>query len=228
MNNFIETKNLCKSFFVQKEEVKALIDINLTVQYEEVLVITGPSGSGKSTLLHLLGLMDTPTKGEIIFEDRPVSTLSEKEMAKIRNKTIGFVFQFHHLLPEFNAFENVILPGYIHNENLQKTKEYAHYLLDRFGLSERKKHFPSQLSGGEQQRVSIARALINQPKLLLADEPTGNLDYQTGKNILELLTKYVRENNMTLVLVTHNPELKKLADRTLTLFAGRLDKQVSF
>jgi len=222
MDNFIETKCLCKSFFVQNEEVKALIDINITVKYGEILVITGPSGSGKSTLLHLLGLMDTPTKGEIIFENIPVSTLNEKEKARIRNLTIGFIFQFHHLLPEFNALENVILPGYIHNQNLKKTKEYAEELLKRFGLSERKNHFPAQLSGGEQQRVSIARALINHPKLLLADEPTGNLDYETGKNILDLLTKFVKENKLTLVLVTHNPELKKLADRTLNLFAGKL------
>ncbi|MDI6641378.1 MAG: ABC transporter ATP-binding protein [Elusimicrobiota bacterium] len=223
-NTLIQTKNLHKSFFVKNYEIKALNGIDLSVTQGEILAVVGPSGSGKSTLLHIIGLMDKPTQGEIFFDRLSVSQLNEEERSKIRNSQIGFVFQFHYLLPEFTALENVFLPAIINSKNDRNVHQQAFELLKEMGLANRANHFPSELSGGEQQRVAVARALINQPRILLADEPTGNLDYETGKAIMELVVKFVKERKMSLVLVTHNTELIRLVptDRTLSLFNGKI------
>ena len=221
--NLIEIKKLSKVFKVKSEEVKALDNINLDISQGEILTIMGPSGAGKSTLLHLIGLMDKPTQGEIHIEGRNILELSEPEHATIRNKFIGFIFQFHHLLPEFDTLENVAIPALM-NTHAKKAEIHkkALAILKEVGLENRANHFPVQLSGGEQQRVALARALINNPKLLLADEPTGSLDHNSGSFVMNMLQKFVKEKNITLVLVTHNQNLSKISDRTIQLEAGKI------
>jgi lipoprotein-releasing system ATP-binding protein len=189
------------------------------------VAIVGPSGAGKSTLLHILGGLDMPTRGEVIFEQEELGSLSDYKLCKMRNEKIGFVFQFYHLLSEFTVLENVLMPTLINRkpkiEN-RKPNDEALRLIKEVGLGERITHFPSQLSGGEQQRVAIVRALINHPSLLLCDEPTGNLDSKTGSDIVSLIKKINAENQMTVVLVTHNLELAKAADRLYHLRDGVL------
>jgi lipoprotein-releasing system ATP-binding protein len=175
----------------------------------------GPSGAGKSTLLHILGGLDMPTQGEVIFEQKDIYTLSDLELSGIRNQRIGFVFQFYHLLSEFTVLENVLMPALISRQSSvvsRQSRNDALEILEKVGLSERLTHFPNQLSGGEKQRVAIARALINKPSLLLCDEPTGNLDSRAGKDTTSLIKKINLENQMTVILVTHNAELSQIAD----------------
>ncbi|AJC89530.1 ABC transporter ATP-binding protein [Campylobacter lari] len=212
MKNIIKISNLNRNF----NEVKALQNINLEVKQGEWLAIMGPSGSGKSTLLNILSLMDTQSSGEYFLDDKEVGNLSEEEKSVIRREKIGLIFQQFHLIPYLNALENVMLAQFYHSSIEQKDAIMA---LEKVGLSHRFTHLPSQLSGGEQQRLCIARALVNDPEILLADEPTGNLDEANEKNILELFCK-LKQDGKTIVLITHNPDLATFADRTIILSHG--------
>ncbi|MCM8800976.1 MAG: ABC transporter ATP-binding protein [Candidatus Omnitrophica bacterium] len=224
MNDYIvETKALYKSFNMDGYKLEVLKGINLMVKKNEFLAIQGPSGAGKSTLLHILGGLENPTAGKVLFEGTDIYRLSEEELTRFRNQAIGFVFQFYHLLPEFNALENVLLPSLFRSWwERKKASDYAKKLLKTLGLSNRMFHKPNELSGGEQQRVAIARALINQPRLLICDEPTGNLDSENGKNILSLLKKINQDNPTTIILVTHEKEIAQVADRVVYLKDGLL------
>jgi len=227
MNNIglLEAKNLRKVYYSGNKQLEVLKGVNLSIDKGKFVAIVGPSGAGKSTLLHILGGLDTPTQGEVIFAQKNIYGLNDAELSRIRNERIGFVFQFYHLLSEFTVLENVSLPALI-NGDLQPpatdAQKKALELLEEVGLNERIKHFPSQLSGGEQQRVAIARALINKPGLLLCDEPTGNLDSKTSDEIIALVKKINLENQMTVVLVTHNAELAKTAQIVYHLRDGVL------
>ncbi|EAH8850816.1 ABC transporter ATP-binding protein [Campylobacter lari] len=212
MKNIIKISNLNRNF----NEVKALQNINLEVKQGEWLAIMGPSGSGKSTLLNILSLMDTQSSGEYFLDDKEVGNLSEEEKSVIRREKIGLIFQQFHLIPYLNTLENVMLAQFYHSSIEQKDAIMA---LEKVGLSHRFTHLPSQLSGGEQQRLCIARALVNDPEILLADEPTGNLDEANEKNILELFCK-LKQDGKTIVLITHNPDLATFADRTIILSHG--------
>lgn len=201
--------------------MSVLHDINLTIKKNEFISIVGPSGSGKSTLMHLIGLLDTPTSGHIFLDGEDVSKLSEEKMASVRNRKIGFVFQTFNLIPRTSALANVELPLIYAGVPDEQRKEKATKMLERMGLKERIYHFPNQLSGGEQQRVAIARALINNPSLILADEPTGNLDSKTGNQIMEIFKKLKKDGN-TIVLVTHDMEVAKVADRIVKIYDGEI------
>ena len=214
----IQAVNISKSY----GDLQVLKGVSIRIAKGEVVSIVGASGAGKSTLLHMLGLLDRPDGGEIIISDKNLNNVSDRELSQFRNKHIGFVFQFHHLLPEFTALENVCIPGWIGKRNDKEVKEQAKELLDYLGLSERMEHKPSQLSGGEAQRVAVARALINHPNVVLADEPSGNLDSDNARELHELFFKLRKEFYQTFVIVTHNEELAKLADREITIRDGRL------
>jgi lipoprotein-releasing system ATP-binding protein len=215
----LEARALCKTYEQAGERVEVLKGIDLALPRGDFVALLGSSGSGKSTLLHCLGLLDTWDSGEVIFEGRPLSKLSEKEQARFRLEKLGFVFQFHHLIPELSAAENVALPASILG---QDRSSRARELLDWVGLSHKLKSFPWQLSGGEQQRVALARALINDPVLLLTDEVTGNLDRARSKEILELLRRIHSELGTTILSVTHDEELAATYDRRIRLSEGRL------
>ena len=212
----IKASNIHKSY----GDLHVLKGIDLTVDRGEIISIVGKSGAGKSTLLHILGTLDLPDQGDLELNGKRVSNLSQKEMARFRNKNIGFIFQFHHLLNEFSAEENVAIPAFISGAPKQKSLNRAKELLDYLGLAERISHKPNELSGGEQQRVAVARALINDPSVVFADEPTGNLDKATSNDLHNLLLKLRDEMNQTFVIVTHNEELAKLSDRTITMEDG--------
>lgn len=214
----ISCKNLQKNY----NQLAVLKGIDLEIQAKEIVCITGESGAGKSTFLHLLGTLDAPSSGEIFFEEKNISSLKGNQLADFRNKNIGFVFQFHQLIPEFSAIENVIVPMLIAKKSMSEAKTEAIRILTYLGLGERLEHKPSQLSGGEQQRVAIARALIMNPKVILADEPSGNLDSKNAKFIHELFFKMRDDFNLTFIIVTHNPELAQMADRQIVLKDGQL------
>ena len=221
----LEAKNLHKSYHNGNKTIHVLKGVDLSINSGEFVAVVGPSGAGKSTLLHILGGLDSPAKGEVIFEKENIYGLSDLALCKIRNERIGFVFQFYHLLPEFTVLENVSMPVLINAGSGRKSPELkkdALELLGRVGLGERATYFPNQLSGGEQQRVAIVRALINEPALLLCDEPTGNLDSKTGEGIISLVKKINLERRMSVVLVTHNLELAKVADKLYHLKDGIL------
>lgn len=221
----LEAKNIHKVYNDASKVVEVLKGVDLKIEKGEFIAIIGPSGAGKSTLLHILGGIDSPTKGNIVLGGEDIYKLNDTALCKIRNQRIGFVFQFYHLLPEFNVLENVLMPVLINKElknKLQETKKAALSLLDEVGLKDRITHFSNQLSGGEQQRVALVRALINNPQVLLCDEPTGNLDSKTGSGIISLIRKINKENKMTVVLVTHNMELANIADKTYKLQDGKL------
>ncbi|HRS54761.1 MAG TPA: ABC transporter ATP-binding protein [Bacteroidales bacterium] len=205
----IQVENIHKSY----GNLKVLKGITLNIPLGSIISITGPSGAGKSTLLHIIGTIDRPDIGNIIIKDIEVHKLSEKKLAAFRNKHIGFVFQFHHLLPEFTAIENVSIPAYIAGKNKKEANNKAAEILEFLGLKDRLNHKPSQLSGGEQQRVAIARALINNPDVILADEPSGNLDSENAYELHKLFFKLRETFNQTFILVTHNEELAKMADK---------------
>lgn len=206
-------KNICKKY----GDLLVLESLDITVNKNEIVAIVGKSGSGKSTLLHILGTLDAADSGSIVIGDTDITGLNEIEMARFRNQRIGFIFQFHHLLAEFTALENVCIPAYISGADKNPTEAKAKDLLQYLGLGERLDHKPSQLSGGEQQRVAIARALINDPEVVFADEPTGNLDDHTSEDLFELLLKLRRDYNQTFVLVTHSKDIASRCDRTLVL-----------
>ena len=212
----ISAKNIHKSY----GPLHVLKGVSIEIQKGELVSIVGASGAGKSTLLHIIGTLDKPDSGELYLHDKKIIGLSEKDLAKFRNTHIGFVFQFHHLLPEFTALENVCIPGFIARRKDDEVKAKASELLAYLGLSERLQHKPNQLSGGEQQRVAVARALINQPDVILADEPSGNLDTQNAKELHALFFKLRQEFQQTFVIVTHNEELADMADRKLVMKDG--------
>ena len=212
----IEVKNIRKSF----GDLEVLKGVNLTIDKGEIVSIVGASGAGKTTLLQILGTLDKADSGDILFEGNSIMKLRKKALSDFRNDNIGFVFQFHHLLPEFTALENVVLPALIGNKNKKEAEDRAKDLLARLGLAERMDHKPAQLSGGEQQRTSVARALINNPQLILADEPSGNLDSENADELHELFFKLREETNQTFVIVTHNEELADMADRKIVMKDG--------
>jgi lipoprotein-releasing system ATP-binding protein len=219
----LETVNLFKEYRIGSNVLEVLKGINLIVNKGEILGVVGPSGAGKSTLLHLLGGLDEPTKGKVILEGQDISELSDKQCAQLRNSRFGFVFQFYHLLAEFSAIENVMLPAILKNKKgRKKIREKALDILKKCGLFERLHHRPSELSGGEQQRVAISRSLINMPQILFCDEPTGNLDTETGLQIKNLLWQLNKEYKMTLIIVTHAQELVEGATRVIYLKDGRV------
>jgi len=206
----VEALNVTRSFRTAAGELTVLKGIDLSINAGEMVGIVGASGAGKSTLMHILGALDRPSSGKVLFQNSDLSSMDENALARFRNATIGFVFQFHHLLPEFNALENVMMPGMISGMPHQENEEKALSLLGELGLSARLKHRPGQLSGGEQQRVAVARALIQEPKIVLADEPTGNLDTATGNDLFELFLEINKRRGTAFAVVTHN---KALSDR---------------
>jgi lipoprotein-releasing system ATP-binding protein len=210
-----------KSYRNGAEELKVLKGVNLTIKQGEILAVTGVSGSGKSTLLHLLGLVDKPKQGEIFFQGKATSEYSDDELADLRSRNIGFIFQFHNLLGEFSVVENVMLPGLIMGARRKEMVERAEMLLSRVGLEEKMKCRPPQLSCGEQQRVAIVRALVNEPDLVLADEPTGNLDSTTSLQVFDILRELVYGREVALVVATHNDKLAALSDRVVRLLDGK-------
>jgi lipoprotein-releasing system ATP-binding protein len=220
----IQAIDLYKGYNTGPQKVDVIKGLNLEIKKGDVAIITGPSGVGKSTLLHVLGLLDNPDKGEIKIGGKNIANMDEQKIAKLRNETIGFVFQFHHLLPEFSALENVLMPAMIYNKE-KETREYALHLLDLVGLSHRLAHKPRELSGGEQQRVAVARAIVNKPQIVLADEPTGNLDRANGDSLFNLLLKLNKEMGQTLLIVTHNDHMTAKATHLIELEDGRVLKE---
>jgi lipoprotein-releasing system ATP-binding protein len=210
---FLEGRQLAKTYRNAEVPVVVFSDLDLEVEKGEMLAVVGPSGIGKSTLLHLLGGLDRPDHGTIRVDEKELNKLTTDELARFRNRNVGFVFQFHHLLPEFTALENVAMPGWIGRADREETLYRAAELLAELGLAERSRHFPNQLSGGEQQRVAIARALLADPVLFLADEPTGNLDLQTSEKVFDLMRQCHNKRGLTSIIVTHNPELAARCDR---------------
>ncbi len=220
--NILELKNIRKDFYQGDQKLEILTDINLTINSGEIIALTGPSGAGKSTLLQITGLLETPTSGEILLAKQNCTKLSDGLRTILRRDFLGFVYQYHNLLPDFNALENVMLPQIIAGKSPKEAKKRAQWLLERLNLSSRLKHRPAEMSGGEQQRVAIARALANTPKLLLADEPTGNLDPKTADIVFSELLSIVKETGLSALIATHNMELAAQMDRKVRLEEGKL------
>ena len=213
----LRAENIQKSY----GELSILKGVNLEVKQNEIVSIVGASGAGKTTLLQILGTLDQPTSGKLIIDGEDPFSLTESKLSTFRNTSLGFIFQFHQLLPEFTACENIMLPALIKGQNKKEAEEQAISLLEKVGLQDRIKHKPSELSGGEQQRTAVCRALMNKPKIIFGDEPSGNLDTQSSKELHELFFKLREEYNQTFVIVTHNKELSDMADRSLTMVDGK-------
>ena len=222
--SFLSARSLRKSYIIGKRTLEVLRGVDIEINRGDFVALRGASGTGKSTLLHLLGGLDTPNAGEIFFDGQNVSHFSDSELTHFRNRRVGFVFQAYHLLPELTALENVCLPARVARIGTSSAVQRAGALLTRVGLQGRLDHKPSELSGGEQQRVAIARALINEPELLLADEPTGNLDSHTGSEIIELLKSLRPEKQMTLIIATHDSKVAASAPRVIELVDGQISK----
>jgi lipoprotein-releasing system ATP-binding protein len=218
----LELHHVYKSFEHNALSIEVLRGIDLVIRRGESLAVTGASGAGKSTLLNIMGTLESPTQGVVRFEDHNIREMEEAELCRLRNRDMGFVFQFHHLLPEFNAFENTLMPALIARISRKEATERAEEILTKMGLKKRLTHRLGELSGGEQQRVAIARALVMSPKLLLADEPTGNLDMTTGDGIVDLLVALNRSEELTMVIVTHNQRLAEKMSRQIELVDGRI------
>ena len=218
----IQLNNLSKTFIKDGNAIEVLKSLDFTISRGESLAILGVSGAGKSTLIHILGTLDHPTSGTVLFDDINVFQWDKKKLAEFRNKTIGFVFQFHNLLPEFNSLENTMMPALIHGLPYRKARERAEAILHEVGLGDRLTHKPGELSGGEQQRVAVARALIMEPEIILADEPTGNLDSETGKKIEDILMDLNKVKRITLVVVTHNRMLADRMSKNIGLRDGKI------
>lgn len=223
----IEIKNLIKNYILGEVEVPALLGIDLEIDTNEFIAIMGPSGSGKSTLMNILGCMDTPTSGTYLFNSTNINRLNDDELSEFRNRKIGFVFQTFNLLPRVSALHNVELPLVYRGVESNERRELALKMLDRVGLSDRVNHRPRELSGGQRQRVAIARALVNKPEIILADEPTGNLDSKTGQEIMNIFTQLHQEGN-TIILITHEQEIAEYSERAIHLFDGKIvsDKKI--
>lgn len=221
----LQAKSIVKYYEDGNSRLDILKGIDLDVAQGEMVAIIGASGSGKSTLLHTLGLLDEPTSGEVLVNGTRTAGLSEKQRSQIRNQSLGFVYQFHHLLPEFSALDNVAMPLIVRRMDRGMARKMAEQVLAKVGLAERVTHKPSQLSGGERQRVALARALVANPVCVLADEPTGNLDRETAQNMFALLKSVNKEFNTAFVIVTHDPKLAELADRQLVMEKGRLNQK---
>jgi len=217
----VTVQNVTKTFEHEGRSLEVLKGIDLEIGSGEMVTIVGPSGAGKSTLLHLIGTLDLPTEGRILYGGRDVTLLGSSDLAEFRNRSIGFVFQFHHLLPEFTALENVMMPGLI--QGGRRLENRARELLSEVGLSERLTHRPGELSGGEQQRVALARALLMEPKLVLADEPTGNLDSQTSNSVQSLIFDLNRRHGITFLIVTHSRDFAAMMPRQVSMKDGRID-----
>ncbi len=217
----LQLDNVSKTYNAGSQPLHVLKKVNLEIEKGDFIAIMGPSGSGKSTLMHIAGCLDVPTSGKVIFENKDVSKLSEAELAQIRNKKIGFVFQTFNLIPRTTTLDNVQLPLIYAGVEAEKRRTRARETLEQLGLKERAFHFPNQLSGGEQQRTAIARALINKPSIILADEPTGNLDSKTGKEIIDIFKKLNKEGN-TVVLVTHDEQIAKNARKIIRIYDGEI------
>lgn len=214
----LQTINLTKTYGEGETEVRALSDVNISVELGQFIAIVGPSGSGKSTMLHLLGGIERPTSGTVKIEGKDIYKLSENKLAKYRRQNIGFIFQQYNLIPVLNVRENIEMPLMLDKAKIDK--EYIDEVIEFLGLSERQNHLPNQLSGGQQQRVAIARALAAKPAIILADEPTGNLDTKTTNEVMELLKKSIKKYNQTLIMITHNDEIAKNADRIISIVDG--------
>ena len=221
----LRVENISKVYSLEGEEIKALRDVNFHLDAGDITVILGPSGSGKSTLLSLLGGLSSPSKGEVFCKNKSLYKMESSELALFRNKVFGFVFQFHHLMPELTALENVILPSWIGRRDLAVSRKRAEKLLSHVGLTKRISHKPGELSGGEQQRVAVCRALMNEPEIIMADEPTGNLDFKTAEGIHDVLWELCQKEGRTLIVVTHYEPLAKRADHVLTLDSGSVTKK---
>ncbi len=217
----LKAENITKSFSNGQRILTVLRGIDFELPEGEIVTIMGPSGSGKSTLLNILGTLDKPTAGDLKINDLDISRLRDRELADLRNRTIGFVFQFHHLLPEFSALENILIPSLIPRKN-SNLADRALELLDYVGLTEWKDHYPSELSGGEKLRVAVLRSLINRPQIVLADEPTGNLDMANASNLIQLFIGINRDFKQSLVITTHNPEVADIGHRQFEIVAGKL------
>lgn len=224
--NILEIRNLCKVYGKGETRVDALKDISFDVKQGEFVAIVGPSGSGKSTLLHILGGVDTPTSGTVNIAGTDIGKLDETRLAIFRRRNIGLIYQFYNLIPILNVEENMTLPILL--DGKKPDKQLLKDLVNKLGLKDRLKHLPNQLSGGQQQRVSIGRALMNHPAILLADEPTGNLDSENSKEIISLLRKFNRENNQTVIIITHDERIALSADRVITIEDGKIARDASF
>lgn len=220
-SDIIQIRGLSK-IYMNGVEVRALDNVDLDIKKGEFLSIIGPSGSGKSTLLHMIGILDTPTSGNISIDGKVITDMSEKERSKVRNEVLGFIFQYHHLMPDFNALENVMMPLLIGGMKNRDAKRQASALLEEVGLGDRMDHRPNQLSGGQAQRVAIARALANNPGIVIGDEPTGNLDTKASDMIYDLLRKLNRDRGQTFILVTHDEEMARKTDRIIRIVDGRI------
>jgi len=221
----LQLKNITKSYASGATKFDALKDISLNIKSGDFVSITGPSGSGKSTLMHIIGLLDNPSAGEVLLEGKNISNFDETQLSAIRNKILGFVFQQFNLLPKTSSLENVMLPLLYSDVHLSLREKLALEMLKKVNLEDKAKNFPSQLSGGQQQRVAIARALVNNPKIILADEPTGNLDSRSGREIMDLLHELNRKEKRTVVLVTHDLDLAKEADVILIVKDGKISQK---
>lgn len=219
-NIILQAKGISKTFTDGNKQIKVLDSVDLTVNSGEMLAIIGASGSGKSTLLHILGLLDDADSGQLVINGQDTKGLSETEKSKLRNQLLGFVYQFHHLLAEFNALDNVAMPLIVRRENRKLARIAAAKILEQVGLKDRVNHYPGQLSGGERQRVALARALVTQPKCILADEPTGNLDSDTASTMFDLIKTINQQFNTAFIIVTHDLNLAKLANRRLSMRDG--------
>ncbi|MCK4572120.1 ABC transporter ATP-binding protein [candidate division WOR-3 bacterium] len=226
MNNLLRALNIHKSFHSGDEEIRVLQGIDIDINKGDFISITGPSGSGKSTLLHILGGLQHPDKGEVILDGKLLYSHPDRELAKIRNERIGFIFQFHYLLSDFTVLENIMIPLLIKGTNRSVAEEKVKELLLMVDLEDRAHHKPQTLSGGERQRVAVLRAIINQPSLLLADEPTGDLDWEHANTILQMLMDLHKEKEMTIIIVTHNKRVAKIAKNTYNLTKGRLENEM--
>jgi lipoprotein releasing system ATP-binding protein len=218
----LEVKNLKKEYKSKENNVIVFDDINFYLNKGDFVSLMGPSGIGKSTLLNILGTLDRPDKGEVLYNGRNPFQLSEKEKARFRNEEIGFVFQFHHLLPEFTALENVMMPAIVYRQRDNSVEKRARELLENVGLTHRIGHKPSEMSGGERQRVAVARSLINNPDVILADEPSGNLDLQNSKNLVDLLLQLNQEYGNTFIIATHNPDIAQKTEKVLIMEENQL------
>ena len=224
--DILSMKSISKSFSKGREKVEVLKGIDFKLEKKSAVCITGGSGVGKSTFLHIIGTLDRPSAGEVFYYERNLNLATDKELAEFRSKKIGFIFQFHYLLSEFNALENIMIAGQIGGKNFKASKERAEYLTDIMGISHRRKHFPSEMSGGEQQRVAIARALMNEPEIILADEPTGNLDAENTMNILNIFFELKARFDITLISASHDSVFAKAFPKVLVMKDGQFQNSM--